>query len=116
VQYLPIGAVVGLVLLAELVLVAGFWVAGPALTAVAAAPTPALAQLSNTQALGALIYTRYVYAFQASGVVLLIAMIGAIVLTLRSREGVRRQRISQQIDRVRTETVEIVHVKIGEGV
>jgi NADH-quinone oxidoreductase subunit J len=116
VQYLPIGAVVVLVLLAELVLVAGFWVAGPALTAVAAAPTPALAQLSNTQALGALIYTRYVYAFQASGVVLLIAMIGAIVLTLRSREGVRRQRISQQIDRVRTETVEIVHVKIGEGV
>jgi NADH-quinone oxidoreductase subunit J len=115
-RYLPIGAVVGCVLLAELVLVAGFWVAGPTLAAAAVAPTPALAQLSNTQALGALIYTRYFYAFQAAGVVLLIAMIGAIVLTHRSREGVRRQRTSQQINRLRGDTVEVVRVEIGKGV
>jgi NADH-quinone oxidoreductase subunit J len=115
-QYLPIGAVVGCVLLAELVLVAGFWVAGPTLAASAVAPTPALAQLSNTQALGALIYTRYFYAFQAAGVVLLIAMIGAIVLTHRAREGVRRQRTSQQINRLRGDTVEVVNVEIGKGV
>jgi NADH-quinone oxidoreductase subunit J len=115
-QYLPIGALVGCVLLAELVLVAGFWAAGPTLAASAVAPTPALAQLGNTQALGALIYTRYFYAFQASGIVLLIAMIGAIVLTLRSREGVRRQRSSQQINRLRGETVEVVHIEIGKGV
>jgi NADH-quinone oxidoreductase subunit J len=116
VQYLPIGAVVGIVLFVELILVAGFWVAGPVLTASGAAPTPALAQLSNTQAIGALMYTRYFYAFQACGIVLLIAMIGAIVLTLRSREGVRRQRSSQQINRQRNDTVEVVQVKIGEGV
>jgi NADH-quinone oxidoreductase subunit J len=61
-------------------------------------------------------YTRYFYAFQACGIVLLIAMIGAIVLTLRSREGVRRQRSSQQINRQRNDTVEVVQVKIGEGV
>jgi NADH-quinone oxidoreductase subunit J len=115
-QYLPIGAVIGCVLLAELVLVAGFWAAGPTLAASALAPTPDLAQLNNTQALGELIYTRYFYAFQAAGVVLLIAMIGAIVLTLRSREGVRRQRSSQQVSRLRNETVEIVHVEIGKGV
>jgi NADH-quinone oxidoreductase subunit J len=115
-QYLPIGALIGLVLLVELVLVFGAWVVAPEVAATAAAPMPPLAQVTNTAALGALIYTRYVYAFQAAGVILLTAMIGAIVLTLRSREGVRRQSIAAQVARRRKETVEVVKVRPREGV
>ena len=113
-RYLPIGGMVGLVLLAELFLVFGAWITVPDVaSAVTAPPAP---QASNTAALGLLLYTRYVYVFQAAGVVLLIAMIGAIVLTLRARVGVRRQRIAGQIARVRTQTVELVKVRTGEGV
>ena len=115
-RYLPIGAMVGLVLLAELVLVFFAWITVPDVASAVTAPSPAAAQVSNTAALGLLLYTRYVYVFQAAGVVLLIAMIGAIVLTLRARVGVRRQRISGQIARMRTETVELVKVRTGEGV
>jgi NADH-quinone oxidoreductase subunit J len=113
-RYLPIGGMVGLVLLAELFLVFGAWITVPDVaSAVTAPPAP---QASNTAALGLLLYTRYVYVFQAAGVVLLIAMIGAIVLTLRARVGVRRQRIAGQIARLRTETVELIKVRTGEGV
>ncbi len=115
-QYLPIGALIGLVLLAELVLVFGAWSVAPDVAAAAAAPTPALAQATNTAALGALLYTRYLYAFQAAGLILLVAMIGAIVLTLRSREGVRRQKIATQVSRRRVEAVEVVKVRPGQGV
>ena len=115
-QYLPIGALVGLVLLVELVLVFGAWTLSPDIGSVAAAPTPAPAQLTNTAALGSLLYTHYIYAFQAAGLILLVAMIGAIVLTLRSREGVRRQRISQQVTRRREASVEIVKVRPRQGV
>ena len=115
-QYLPIGAIIGLVLLFELVLVFGAWVIGPEVAATAAAPMPSPAQVSNTAALGALLYTRYVYAFQAAGVILLVAMVGAIVLTLRSREGVRKQRPSRQVARRREDSVEVVKVRSGEGV
>src|SRR6201995_2608467 len=109
-QYLPIGALIGLVLLVELVLVFGAWTLSPDIGTAAAAPTPAGA------ALGALIYTHYIYAFQAAGLILLVAMIGAIVLTLRSREGVRRQKISQQVTRRRDASVEIVKVRPRQGV
>jgi NADH-quinone oxidoreductase subunit J len=116
-QYLPIGALIGLVLLVELILVFGAWVVAPDLASSLGAPAPAAAaQISNTQALGALLYTRYVYPFQAAGVILLVAMIGAIVLTLRAREGVRRQRSGTQIGRRRAETIEIVKVRPGQGV
>src|SRR5271154_2949117 len=115
-RYLPVGGMVGLVLLAELFLVFGAWITVPDVGLAVTAPSPAAAQTSNTAALGLLLYTRYVYVFQASGVILLIAMIGAIVLTLRSREGVRKQRISGQIARVRSESVELVKVRSGEGV
>lgn len=113
-QYLPVGALIGCILFAELVLVFGYWVLVPGMPAVAVAP--ALPDIGNTHALGALLYTRYVYAFQAAGVVLLIAMIGAIVLTLRAREGVRRQSAATQIYRPRAASVEIVKVEIGKGV
>jgi NADH-quinone oxidoreductase subunit J len=115
-QYLPIGAVIGLVLFVELVLVFAAWVFGPGVAATAAAAMPSPAQLSNTAALGELLYTRYVYAFQAAGMVLLVAMVGAIVLTHRTREGVRKQRSSQQIGRLRADSVEVVKVRSGEGV
>lgn len=113
-QYLPIGALVGLILLVELVLMFGAWAIAPEAASLGLAPTPT--QLSNTAALGALLYTHYVYAFQASGMILLVAMIGAIVLTHRTRPGIRRQRIAQQIGRKRSDTIEIVKIRPGEGV
>ena len=115
-QYLPIGALVGLMLLVELVLVFGAWVAAPNVAASIAAPLPQAAGMTNTQALGALLYTRYIYAFQAAGMVLLVAMVGAIVLTLRAREGVRRQNVADQVARRREDTLEIVKVRPRQGI
>jgi NADH-quinone oxidoreductase subunit J len=115
-QYLPVGALVGIILLVELVLVFGAWAVAPGAATSMAAPFPQAVDVSNTQALGALLYTRYVYAFQAAGVILLVAMIGAIVLTLRHREGVRRQAPAQQIARRREETLAVVKVPVGAGI
>ena len=112
-RYLPVGGLIGLLLLVELVLMFGAWVFAPESASVAVAPTPG--NLSNTAALGALLYTRYVYAFQAAGMILLVAMIGAIVLTLRERKDMRHQKIAQQIARGRAEAVEIVKVRPGQG-
>jgi NADH-quinone oxidoreductase subunit J len=112
VRYLPIGALVGLILLAELVLVIGSWVVAPGV------PSPAAAggvPLTNTRALGDILYTRYLFAFQAAGLILLVAMIGAIVLTLRRRADVRRQSIAAQLARTRAQTVEVVKVPVGSG-
>jgi NADH-quinone oxidoreductase subunit J len=109
-QYLPVGALVGLVLLVELVLVFGAWTLSPEIGTAVAVPMSAPTQL------GALIYTHYIYAFQAAGLILLVAMIGAIVLTLRSREGVKRQKIAQQVTRRRDASVEIVKVRPRQGV
>ena len=115
-QYLPVGGLVGLIMLVELLLILGGWAVQPQSIAVAAAPTPAIATVSNTEALGSLLYTRYIYLFQSAGIVLLIAMIGSIVLTLRSRTGVRKQSISQQVSRRRDEAVEIKEVAPGSGI
>ena len=112
VRYLPIGALVGFILLAELLLVIGSWAIGPGL------PNPAAASgvpLTNTRALGDILYTRYPLAFQGAGLILLVAMVGAIVLTLRRRADVRRQSISAQLARTRAQTVEVVKVPIGSG-
>ena len=115
-QYLPIGALIGLALFIELVLIFGSWAVTSQVAATAAAPMPAPQQLSNTAALGAILYTRYVYAFQIAGLVLLVAMVGAIVLTHRGREGVRKQKIAVQIARRREDSVEVVKVRPREGV
>jgi NADH-quinone oxidoreductase subunit J len=114
--YLPIGLLVGVILLVELVLVFGTWVISPLASGAALAPTPAAAQISNTHALGMVIYTNYVYLFQIAGLVLLTAMVGAIVLTLRHRTGVRRQSIGRQTERRRGDSVEIKSVPTGSGV
>jgi len=111
-RYLPIGLTVGVVLLAELALLAtGFFRGEQMRSFPAVDPT-----VSNTHALGAVIYTDYVYVFQASGLILLVAMIGAIVLTLRSREGVKRQDIGRQLDRRREDVVAVVKVPTRGGV
>jgi NADH-quinone oxidoreductase subunit J len=116
-RYLPIGALIGLVLLAELMLLLGHWVIAPGVAGLQAAPLPPnAAELTNTRALGDLLYTRYVFAFQTAGVILLVAMIGAIVLTLRHRVGVRRQRISDQLARTRAEAVALVKAPLHAGV
>jgi NADH-quinone oxidoreductase subunit J len=112
-QYLPVGALVGIVFLAELLLVVGAWVIGPTMPQAIAAPIPA--GVTNTEALGLVLYTRYVYFFQAAGLVLLVAMIGAIVLTLRHKPNVRRQNISDQVARSPADTLEIRQVRPGQG-
>ena len=88
-QYLPIGAVVGCIFLAELLLVLGAWTIAPTIPQTITAPIPT--DVSNTMALGLVLYTKYVYYFQIAGLVLLVAMIGAIVLTLQHRPSVKRQ-------------------------
>jgi NADH-quinone oxidoreductase subunit J len=115
-QYLPVGALVGLVLLVELVLVLGAWVAAPEAAAVAQQPIPPVDQVTNTEAIGRVLYTDYIYLFQACGMILLVAMIGAIVLTLRQREGVRRQSIGKQVGRKVGDTIEVKKVPSRSGV
>jgi NADH-quinone oxidoreductase subunit J len=115
-QYLPIGALIGLVLFVELIFVFGAWEVASNVTTAIAAPAPASAQVTNTAALGELLYTRYIYAFQAAGMILLVAMIGAIVLTLRPRQDVRRQKIAEQVARKREATLELVKIRPRQGV
>jgi NADH-quinone oxidoreductase subunit J len=116
IQNLPVAALVGIVFLVELVLVAGGWWFAPQVEASATLPTPPPDQITNTEALGNLLFTRYFYLFQAAGLILLVAMVGAIVLTLRHRPGVRRQDIGRQIARRREDAVEIRKVTTGSGV
>ena len=112
-QYLPLGALIGLVVLVELVLVVGVWTFAPDHAGRAAAATP---QISNTAALGRVLYTQYVYFFQAAGMILLTAMIGAITLTLRHKAGVKRQNIAQQVARTRETAIEVVKVPSRQGI
>lgn len=114
-SYLPIGALIGIILLAELILVLGSWAITPEVAAHITAPTPPLNEVSNTQALGRVLYTKYVYFFEAAGVVLLIAMIGAIVLTLQHKSGVKRQSIAAQVARTPADSIEIKQVESGKG-
>ncbi len=110
-NYLPVGVLIGGVLLAELLLVVGGWVISPATRQTAAAAL----NVSNTQALGLVLYTKYVYFFEAAGVILLVAMIGAIVMTLQHKPKVRRQNIERQVARGRATAIEVVQVKSGQG-
>jgi len=109
-QYLPIGAVVALILLAEMILVGAVSFIGSEKTVVVIDT-----EVSNIRALGNVLYTEYAFFFEAVGLILLVAMIGAIVLTLRTREGVKRQNIGKQIARTRDEGVRLVDIEPGEG-
>ena len=115
-QYLPVGGAIGLVLLIELILVLGGWAISPEIVGSTAVPAPSPAEMTNTHAIGRILYTKYVYLFQAAGIILLIAMIGAIVLTLRHREGVKRQVIADQVARTPETAIEIKKVKPGQGI
>ena len=115
-QYLPSGATVGLILLVELVLVLGGMLIAPETVAGTAAPAPPPEEVSNTAAIGRLLYTRYIFFFQAAGLILLVAMIGAIVLTLRHKAGVKRQDIAAQVARDPATAVEVLHVETGKGI
>jgi NADH-quinone oxidoreductase subunit J len=113
-NYLPIGVVIGAIFAVELILVVFAWAFAPDAASVVAAPLPA--DITNTEALGRLLYTRYVYFFEIAGVVLLVAMIGAIVLTLRHKANVRRQNIAAQVARTPATAIEIRHVRPGQGI
>jgi len=112
-QYAPIGVLVGVILLLELLLVAGSFFISP--DVVSGSGLPIDPSMSNTKALGLVLYTRYVFLFQGAGAVLLVAMIGAIVLTLRHRSTAKRQDPIKQVGRKASETLKIVKVKSGQG-
>ncbi|HEY1637128.1 MAG TPA: NADH-quinone oxidoreductase subunit J [Rhizomicrobium sp.] len=112
-QYIPISLVVGGILVAELLFAGTAWRFAAAAPHVLASAKPA--QLTNTEALGRILYTDYVYYFQIAGLILLVAMIGAIVLTLRTRPGVRKQSVRAQVRRYASDTLVVVDVKPGQG-
>ena len=115
-SYLPIGIVIGIVFLVELLLVVAVWAIGTHVPGAITAPIPPLETMSNTEALGRVLYTRYIYYFQAAGLILLVAMIGAIVLTLHHKAGVRRQNAADQIARTPRTAMELKQVRPGQGI
>jgi NADH-quinone oxidoreductase subunit J len=112
-QYLPIGMLIGGIFLAELLLVVGAWVIGPGVPQAIASPIAA--KMPNIEAIGLVLYTRYVFFFEAAGMILLIAMVGAIVLTLQHRVRVRRQNVAEQVARTPATAMEVVKVRSGQG-
>ena len=115
-EYAPLGALIGIILAIELIVVIGGSVLSPELSQHVAMPIPALTDRTNTQALGDVLYTHYIYYFQLAGLVLLVAMIGAIVLTLKHRTDIKRQNITAQVARTPATAVEVVKVKPGQGI
>ncbi len=112
-NYLPIGGVIGLIVLVELVLVLGSMAIAPETIATVLAPTPTT--VTNTEAIGQILYTKYIFYFQTAGLILLVAMVGAIVLTLRHKPNVKRQNVADQVARGPATAVEIIKVKSGQG-
>ena len=115
-QYMPIGIFVGLVFISELIIVLINTKLDLSNIQILANPIEKYQDLTNTEALGSILYTDYILYFQLSGVILLVAMIGSIVLTLRDRDGVKRQSIQNQLDRTPKSTIDLVEVKSNEGV
>ncbi len=115
-DHAPMGALVGIILAAELIIVLAGNSFTPSAAGQGASPIPALADRTNTEALGDVLYTQYIFFFQIAGLVLLVAMIGAIVLTLRHRVNIKRQDVSQQVARTPETAIEVVKVKPGQGI
>ena len=113
-SYLPLGGLIGFVLAAELAMIGLSWESAPQAANLRAAAMPE--GMNNVEALGTVIYDQYVYFFQAAGLVLLVAMIGAIVLTLRHKEGVKRQSVTAQVGRDRKTAIEMLDIKPGQGI
>lgn len=114
-QYLPIGSLVGIIVLVELLMVVGSWVTAPSAVGSTAQPTPDVNEVRNIEALGNILYTDHIFFFQIAGMILLVAMVGAIVLTLRHKPGVRRQDIATQVGRDPNTAIENVNVESGKG-
>ena len=114
-RYLPIGAAIAVVLTVEMIFVASS-VATTGAAEASTGPATQVGSVTNAEAIGRVLYTDYVYFFQAAGMILLIAMIGAIVLTLKHREGVKRQDIGRQTARTPATGMRIVSIKSGEGI
>jgi NADH-quinone oxidoreductase subunit J len=115
-KYLPVGAMIGVVLLAEILLGLGVLGAGSSTMTALNKQGAQVLDIDNTRAIGRVLYTQYFYLFQVAGIVLLVAMIGAIVLTLRTRPGVRRQKIGDQINRTKEQSMTVVKVPTRGGV
>ncbi|NDP43169.1 MAG: NADH-quinone oxidoreductase subunit J [Aromatoleum sp.] len=113
IEYLPFGLLIGVIFLAELLLVVGGWVINPNVTKSITSAIPA--GISNTEALGLVLYTKYIHYFQLSAMVLLVAMIGAIVLTLRHKATVKRQDINVQNARTPALAMDVRKVTVGQG-
>ena len=114
-RYMPLGALIGVVLLMQLGLAFGVWEFSAGVDSRLGNPIPPLSEAHNTQALGLILYDRYVLLFQVSGLILLVAMIGAIVLTLRHRTDVKRQNVVAQMMRDPAKAIEMKDVKPGQG-
>ncbi|GIU66106.1 NADH-quinone oxidoreductase subunit J [Candidatus Phycosocius spiralis] len=114
--YLPFGGLIALILFGQFAMVGGAWIEKSVTASAIAAPSPAAAAVSNAEAIGRILYTDYIFLFQAAGIILFIAMVGAIALTLRHRDGIRRQNVSAQVGRTRAAGVEMKDPKPGEGV
>ncbi|MBT5187552.1 MAG: NADH-quinone oxidoreductase subunit J [Kordiimonadaceae bacterium] len=115
-DYLPIGLLIGFILLVEMVFIVGGWSMTDGIATTITSATPPANEITNTDAIGRILYTDYVYLFQLAGLILLVAMIGAIVLTHRKRPGVKKQNIGEQVRRRRHEAFEAVDVKPGQGI
>jgi NADH-quinone oxidoreductase subunit J len=115
-QYLPFGMVIGGIFLAELLFIVGAWTIGEGSPKAISSPIPPIDKISNTEAIGLVLYTKYAYFFELAGMVLLVAMIGAIVLTLQHRVRVHRQNISAQNARTAKAAVELRKVRPGQGI
>ncbi len=114
-KYIPLALFIGIILLLDLGMVFGPWEFAQNAEAMRAAPAPDLDQVQNTAALGQLIYTKYIYLFQTAGLILLVAMVGAIVLTLRHRRDIKRQNVVAQMHRDPAKAMDVIDVKPGQG-
>ncbi|MBL4603013.1 MAG: NADH-quinone oxidoreductase subunit J [Emcibacteraceae bacterium] len=115
-DYLPVGLLIGFILPVEMAVIAGGWSMTDGIASTITAATPPVNEVSNTAAIGSILYTDYIFLFQLAGLILLVAMIGAIVLTHRKRTGVKKQDIGKQVRRRRHEAFEAVDVKPGQGI
>ena len=114
-EYLPVGLLIGVVLLVELGMIYGVWQFSDGAEAARAMVTPALGEVENTRALGMILYDDYILVFQLAGLILLVAMIGAIVLTIYHRPGIKRQNVMAQMHRDPAKAIEMKDVKPGQG-
>jgi NADH-quinone oxidoreductase subunit J len=114
-RYMPLAGLIGVILLMQFSLAFGAWVQADGAPGLRQAVTPDMAQVENTRALGLLIYDKYILLFQTAGLILLVAMIGAIVLTLRHRKDIKRQNVLAQMYRDPAKAMELVDVKPGQG-